>query len=90
LSHLFFADDLTLIAKASVKSIHTISNSLAKFCTLSGQKINTTKSKALFSSNCDFNIKALVKHLLDISPSSHFGKYLGFPILNRKPKACDF
>lgn len=47
--HLFFADDLTLISKANMKSIHTIHNCMNRFCVLSDQKINAAKSKAIFS-----------------------------------------
>ncbi|KAF3631896.1 putative Cysteine/Histidine-rich C1 domain family protein [Capsicum annuum] len=45
ISHLFFADDLTLVFKATSKSIHTISNCQQYFCRPLGQNINTAWSK---------------------------------------------
>uniref|UniRef100_A0A3Q7HQD8 Reverse transcriptase domain-containing protein n=1 Tax=Solanum lycopersicum TaxID=4081 RepID=A0A3Q7HQD8_SOLLC len=44
LSHLFYADDLTLMARAHPKNVDTIANSLKNFCALSGQSINRSKS----------------------------------------------
>lgn len=60
------------------------------FCKLSGQKINSFKSKSIFLKYCNQNVKILVKDSFGISPSTHFGNYLGFPILNGKLKTSDF
>lgn len=49
ISHLFFADNLTLIARADLKNLNTIDKCLNLFCNLSRQNINLQKSK-LFSS----------------------------------------
>lgn len=46
-SHLFFVDDLTLIAKKNNKSCQAIKTDLNFFCNLLGQSINTTKSKVI-------------------------------------------
>lgn len=51
ISHLFFVDDLTLFAKADTKNCQTIMNILNSFNRHSGQKINSTKSKVIFSRN---------------------------------------
>lgn len=48
LSHLFYVDDLTLMAHANEKTINTIHLALNSFCSLSGHKITITKSKILF------------------------------------------
>lgn len=42
-THLFFANDLILFAKASKKNCTTIKNTLEKFCSIFGQKINYSK-----------------------------------------------
>lgn len=86
-SHLFFfADDLTLITKGTSKSLQTISICMNDFYVLSSQKINHTKSKAIYSHYCEDNVQDLVKNLLSIT----LGKYLGLPILSEKPKPKDF
>lgn len=57
LFHLFFADDLTLISKVSSRSIQTMFGCMNYFCNFSGQKINSSKSKAIFSVLCSNDIK---------------------------------
>ena len=50
-SHVFFADDLMLSAKANTKNCEVILDVLDNFCSLASQKVNLAKSKVLFSSN---------------------------------------
>lgn len=50
-SHLFFADDLMLFAKADRKNCMAMRDALDTFCALSGQKINKEKSQVFFSPN---------------------------------------
>lgn len=57
-SYLFFTGDLTLIAKANTKTIHTIHHVLFTFCSLSGQRVNATKYRAVFSPTCNTDICA--------------------------------
>ena len=51
LSHLFFADDLILFAKADQPNCEIIMDVLIEFCDVSGQKVNHAKSKLFASSN---------------------------------------
>ena len=50
-SHIFFADDLMLFAKADQKNCVAIKEVLESFCELSGQKISSEKSCVYFSPN---------------------------------------
>lgn len=50
-SHLFFADDLIIFAKASIRDAGTIEKVLAKYSAWSGQKINKNKLLIHFSKN---------------------------------------
>lgn len=52
ISHLFFADDLTLFARANKKNCVTVMDAPQQFICKSGQRANTLKSKVVFSSNC--------------------------------------
>lgn len=52
LSHLFFADDLTLFAKADSKNCQNISSILNRFSVLTEQKVNLAKSRVILSENC--------------------------------------
>lgn len=56
-SHLFFVDDLTLIAQANSKTIHTMYRVVSTFCALSGAKIDLEKSKSLHSKTYSSNTK---------------------------------
>lgn len=51
ISHLFFADDLLLFAKASIRDAHALDRCLALYMSWYGQKINRTKSSIHFSWN---------------------------------------
>ena len=47
-SHLFFADDLVLFAKANVKNCRAVRDMLDTSCELSDQKVNVGKSWVFF------------------------------------------
>lgn len=48
LTHLFFTDEIILMAKANQKSSKTIKRVLDSFCKESDQSINYSKSKIFF------------------------------------------
>lgn len=49
LSHLFFTDDLTLFAEASIEQMEMIKECLNAFTSASGQRVNFVKSQIFFS-----------------------------------------
>ena len=82
-SHLFFADDLLLFAKADRKNCDAIIEVLDNFCNLAGQKVNLLKSKILFSSNVAGRRKRSICRSLGITATTNLGNYLGFPIIHQ-------
>lgn len=87
----FFVDDLTLISQANSKTIYTVHRVLSAFCTLSGEKINSSKSKVFYYFKaCSEDILNLIWQFLNIAPEEGFGKYLGFPFINKNPKPTNF
>ena len=80
LSHLFFADDLMLFAKADCKNCIAIKEVLESFCDLSGQKISRDKSRVFFSPNLDSDSREEMCGILGFQSTQSLGKYLGFPI----------
>ena len=84
-SHLFFANDLVLFAKANKKNCRAVRDVLDTFCCLSGQKVSAEKSRVFFSPNIPPSTREELCNILEFwfTPSS-LGKYLGFPI-----KHCD-
>ncbi|GLT45320.1 hypothetical protein SLA2020_191580 [Shorea laevis] len=80
LSHLFFADDLIFVGKASQSNCHYLKDTLDFFCSRSGQQVNTSKSRILFSKNVDQNTRLNICQDLGYQQTDEIGKYLGIPI----------
>lgn len=79
-SHLFFADDLMLFAKADRKNCMAVRDALDTFCALLGQKINKEKSRVFFSPNVSQHCRDELCEILEFRSIPSLGKYLGFPI----------
>lgn len=79
-SHLFFADDLVLFAKADHVNCSTIRDVLDAFCARLGQSISDSKSRVFFSPNVDIDTRESLCDILGFKSTPNLGKYLGFPI----------
>ncbi|XP_028056650.1 uncharacterized protein LOC114260679 [Camellia sinensis] len=82
ISHLFFADDLILFAKAYLSNCDTIMSVLSKFCAVAGQKINHSKSKLFVFPNLARNKALSLSFYSDIPLTQNLGKYLGSPMIH--------
>ena len=89
-SHLFFADDLVLFAKANAKSCNAIREVLDTFCRCSGQTVSDTKSRVYFSPNIDSDDREAFSDMLGFHQTDCLGKYLGFPIKHQGNNNQDF
>ena len=89
-SHLFFADDLVLFAKADLWNCTSVLKTLDTFCELSGQKVNLNKSKVYFSLNISPESREEMCGVLGIHSTPNLGKYLGFPIKHSGSSSQDF
>lgn len=83
ISHLFFADDLILFAKATKEIGGVISEVLRDFCLESSQKVSCTKSRIYFSPNIGAELREEICGKLGMFETNNFGKYLGFPIKHK-------
>ncbi|GLT28068.1 hypothetical protein SLA2020_030250 [Shorea laevis] len=90
LSHLFFADDLVFIGKATLDNCAFLNYVLDFFCYRSGQKINQDKSKILFSKNVNQDRRKAICNILGFSQTESLGKYLGFSISSKKARKQDY
>lgn len=90
-THLFFANDLILFAKAIKKNSITIKRVLNTFCNCSGQKVNHGKSKLFFSPHMSAENNAAIEYELGMNQANEFGRYLGVPIITdgRNKRAFD-
>ena len=79
-SHLFFADNLILFAKADWVNCAAIRDVLDDFCELSGQSMSEAKSRVYFSPNVDRDTRESLCDILGFASTPFLGKYLGFPL----------
>ncbi|GKV19300.1 hypothetical protein SLEP1_g29582 [Rubroshorea leprosula] len=80
ISHLLFADDSLIFCRATIEEICQLQSILQVYGDVSGQKVNFSKSTAMFSSNTPMEVRNLICNKLDIRVESTFSKYLGVPI----------
>lgn len=88
LTHLFFANDLLLLAEATCNQAKTINEILENFCSISGGKVNKEKTQILFSRNVKQATAKNIAKECGFSVTNNLGKYLGMSLLhNRVTKA---
>ncbi|PNY13870.1 ribonuclease H [Trifolium pratense] len=90
LSHLFFADDVLLFAKANVSQARVVNNVLERFCALSGLKISLDKSKFCTSTGVCRRLRDTIAATTQIHATDRFDKYLGFKMFYGKVRKQDF
>ncbi|CAL1358518.1 unnamed protein product [Linum trigynum] len=82
LTHLFFADDLVLLAEADANQARVVMSCLDQFCSASGEKVSKEKSRVYFSRNTKERTKNRLSGLMGIPRTSNLGKYLGVPVIH--------
>ncbi|GMI83605.1 hypothetical protein HRI_002029800 [Hibiscus trionum] len=89
-SHLFFADDLILYAKAVQGQAVLIQHVLSIFGMYSGHRVNKRKTEIYFSPNTAPWLQSEISSLLEYQRVESLGKYLGVPVLHARAKCADF
>ncbi|MCI15305.1 RNA-directed DNA polymerase (Reverse transcriptase), partial [Trifolium medium] len=90
LSHLFFADDVLLFAKANVAQARVVNDVLEQFCARSGLKISLNKSKFCTSTGVCRRLRDSIAATTQIHATYRFEKYLGFKMFYGKVRKQDF
>ena len=78
-SHLFFADDSLLFARADEGEAEELSRILELYCEASGQEINYQKSAIFFSPNVNNNKRREIMARVGLSTQALNESYLGLP-----------
>ncbi|PKI39344.1 hypothetical protein CRG98_040210 [Punica granatum] len=82
ISHLMFADDILLFAKASENQIATVCAILDRFCAVSREKVSASKTVIYFSQNVEADLRERICTISSFGMSSTLGRYLGVPIVH--------
>lgn len=83
-THLFFADDVARVASRGNCSI--IIDILTHYCRLSGQSMNPTKSRLVFSPKMDVALRLSIHNIFGVESGSEILFYLGIPFSGHAPK----
>lgn len=84
ISHLFFADDILLVAEATLAQVDEVKRILEVYCNYSGQKVNLQKSAVNFSNNVKNDIVDTLSNVLGMPYTKNIGNYLGIPIIHSR------
>ncbi|XP_058757456.1 uncharacterized protein LOC131630719 [Vicia villosa] len=90
ITHLFFADDSLLFARASLEEARRIKDILKVYERASGQMVNFDKSEVSFSKNVGENTQAIIRNHLNVNTVSNHSKYLGLPVILGRSKKVVF
>lgn len=90
LSHLFFADDVLLFVKAKASQVRLLRDMLDNFCKASGLKVSEAKSKILGYAGMSPQRKASLADIAGFNFTNDIGRYLGFPIFQKRVTKRDF
>ena len=90
ISHLLFADDLILFAKAISSEANILKSILDQYCSWSGQAINISKSSIHFSKNTASSTINSISSILPYKRALISSKYLGLPHFFGKSKSVAF
>ncbi|KAL0355303.1 UNVERIFIED_CONTAM: LINE-1 retrotransposable element O protein [Sesamum radiatum] len=90
ISHLLYADDLTIFCRAEEKDAHTMRKCLDMFEQWSSQCANCHKSFIHFSSNVPNRQRRNIREILHMPECGHKAKHLGFPFCKPESRAQAF
>jgi hypothetical protein len=86
ITHLLFADDLIIFAKATSAEASVIKVCLENYCGWSGQAVNVSKSSILFSKNTTSASIHSINGIIPYKTTSSAPYYLGLPLIIGKSK----
>lgn len=89
-THLLFADDLFIFAKATDQNLLNLFTILNEYLSWSGQGINRNKSSMFFSRNTSNQLRKHFCSLLNLKKGTANSKYLGLPLHIQRARTTAF
>ena len=90
ISHLFFADDNILFARATVQESLQVANFISIYERASGQRVNFDKTKIAFSKGVPQHTRQAIVDRLHVREVERHSKYLGLPTIVGRSKKVIF
>jgi hypothetical protein len=90
ITHLLFADDSLLFARANSKEASTILTVLKSYQETSGQMVSLDKSEVPYSRNVPNQDKEMICQQIDIKTGTSHSRYLGLPMVFGRSKKYVF
>lgn len=79
ISHLFFADDSVLFARADIQSIVSLKGAIKLYEATLGLMVNFQKSSLCFSQNVESTLIQNIKAIFEVQSATRHTKYLDLP-----------
>ncbi|XP_038977290.1 uncharacterized protein LOC120107861 [Phoenix dactylifera] len=89
ISHLLFADDCLLLVRATRQAAGIIWTILRDYCSMSGQRVNLSKSAICFSPKTKPDVKTAILEILGVGEQEGTLRYLGVPISGQRLRSSD-
>ena len=83
-THVMYADDLILFAKASNREVKVLDDCLEKYCSWSSQLVNRDKLGLIFSKQVASDQKKAIKGELNMKAIDQHATYLRTPLFTSK------
>ncbi|KAG8374776.1 hypothetical protein BUALT_Bualt10G0030900 [Buddleja alternifolia] len=90
ISHVLFADDITIFCRADLANAKSVLHCLNTFVDWSEQLISSCKSFVYFSKNISLRKKIEILHTLNMPECTHRVKHLGLPFCKPPKKSACF
>ena len=89
-THVMYADDIVLFAKATRNDAEILTTCLDRYCDWSGQSINRSKSGIFFSKHTYSSSRRAIKHQFQMRNLKKEAIYLGAPLFLTRSPSKDF
>ncbi|XP_038972754.1 uncharacterized protein LOC120104917 [Phoenix dactylifera] len=89
ISHLLFADDCLLLARATRRDARALGRILRDYCAMSGQRVNFSKSAVCFSPSTRQVVRHSISEILGVGEHGGVMRYLGVPLSGRRLRGSD-